>query len=244
MRRSTIRALLIQIREDASVKQEELESFARYAELGVHQIKVHDVFKHPHFNKEILADTDILFVGGASEASVSEPEKYLFVESIKNVLNAAVELKLPTFASCFGFQAAVLAFGGEIIKDTQNFEMGTLPIMLTSAASSDPIFKNTPNPFYAVSVHQEKAISLPDSCQLLAYTDECTHAFKVHGVPFWAFQFHPELDKPTLEYRLGVYKDGYTEDREHFEGILKSLRETPESNLLVKKFVKVIIEST
>jgi GMP synthase (glutamine-hydrolysing) len=235
--RGNIKALLIQIREDDRVKKEELESFAKYAQLDIQQFETHNVFEKPIFDKSILSGFDLLFVGGASEASVSDPNKYPFVESIKNLMIDAVNLELPTFASCFGFQAAVLAFGGEILKDTVNFEMGTYPITLTEAGLNDPVYKDTPNGFYAVSVHQEKALTLPKSCELLAFTQECCHSFKVKDKPFWAFQFHPELDKTCLKERLGIYKEKYTEDAEQFQKVLDSIQETVESNNLVKNFV-------
>lgn len=235
--RSNISALLLQIREDEQVKQEELESFAKYADLSIDQFVTLNVFETPVFDKSVLKNIDLLFVGGASEASVSEPDKYTFVDSIKFLLLDAIELEVPTFASCFGFQAAVLALGGKIIKDTESFEMGTYQITLTEQAKFDPIYKSIKNQFIAVSVHQEKAVSLPENCELLAYTDSCCHSFKVKNKPFWAFQFHPELDKPCLVQRLGIYRDKYTENKDHFQGVIDTIQDTPESNLLVKYFV-------
>lgn len=239
--REELKVLLIQIREDSIVKQEELSSFARYAWLQESQISVHDVFSQPYFTSDILSGFDALFVGGASEASVSEPEKYPFVESIKDILNYAAHNNFPTFASCFGFQAAVLAFGGRILKDEQDFEMGTYPMTLTADAELDPIFKNTPNHFMGISVHQEKATELPQSCKLLAYTQHCSHAFRYQDKNFWAFQFHPELDRPCLTERLGAYRDKYTDDIEHFNNVIDSLEDTPYANKLVGNFVDYIL---
>jgi GMP synthase (glutamine-hydrolysing) len=240
MQKSKLKLLLIQIREDSVVKQEELESFAKYSDLNINQIDTIDVFKDPYFKVDLNL-YDGVFVGGASEASVSEPIKYPFVESIKKLMLECIKIDKPMFASCFGFQAAVLALKGIIIKDTQDFEMGTYPISLTEMAFDDPVFKNIHDQFFAVSVHQEKATSLPDNCQLLAYTEACCHAFKVKDKSFWAFQFHPELDKECLTQRLGIYKDKYTEDREHFEEIIANIQETPESNQLVKNFVDNVL---
>jgi GMP synthase (glutamine-hydrolysing) len=236
-KRGDIKALLIQIREDERVKKEELESFAKYAQLNIDQFSSHNVFEIPIFDKCLLDGIDLLFIGGASEASVSDPVTYPFVESIKRLMLDSIDLEIPTFASCFGFQAAVLAFGGEIIKDTVNFEMGTYPITITDLAKTDPVYKNTPNGFYAVSVHQEKATQLPKNCELLAFTDDCCHSFKVRNKPFWAFQFHPELDKDCLKERLGIYKEKYTENAEQFQTVIDSIQETKESNNLVKNFV-------
>ena len=236
---SDLKILLLQIRQDPIVRQEELTSFARHSNLNESQIKIHNVFDHPQFNLNIIEGHDALFIGGASEASVLEQEKYHFLESSYKLIHHVVDKTIPTFASCFGFQMAVMAFGGSIIKDIIDFEMGTYPIFLNEDAKNDPIFRNVTSPFLAVSVHQEKALELPDNCELLAYNDNCYQVFKVKQKPFWAFQFHPELDKKVLTQRLNIFKEKYTDNTEHFNYVIKSLKETPDANILLKNFISL-----
>lgn len=238
---NSLSVLLIQIRENEDVAKEELESFARFSQIPINNFSVVDVFKEPNFTIDVLKGIDAVFIGGASEASVLETERYPFVNSIIQNIKDCLKLELPVFASCFGFQAAVLALDGEIKRDTENFEMGTVELQTTEHARLDPIFRDKPQTFYAVSVHQEKATELPKGCELLAYTEQCIHAFKVTGKPFWAFQFHPELDTITLTERLRAYQKKYTKDTEQFEGIIKNLQPTKESNSLVKSFAKSIL---
>ena len=182
-----------------------------------------------------------LLIGGASEASVLEPETYDFVPSCCELLRHAREAGQPVFASCFGFQLAVIAFGGRVIRDVGDFEMGTLPIRLADDARHDPILRDTPDGFLAVSVHRERALRAPEGCVTLAHTDECCHVFRVSGKPFWAFQFHPEVDRATLIARLTVFKEKYTESDDHLNEVLAGARETPESNRLVRKFVDRVL---
>lgn len=240
-KKESLRILLLQIRDTENVRREEHESFARYSGLKQDQIDILNVFDTPSFNVHSIDDYDALFVGGASEASVSEPETYPFVHDCIELLKYSLDISKPVFASCFGFQLAVLALGGKIIKDANNFEMGTLPITLSSAANDDIIFHDTPNNFYAVSVHKEKTIKAPSNCTELAYTTECSHSFKVDNKPFWAFQFHPEVDKATLVTRLTHFKDTYTENNEHLAEVLENAVETPESNNLLYKFVDRVL---
>lgn len=235
-----LRTLLFQIRDEPSIRREEHESFVRYSGLAHDQIDILNVFDTPKFSPAVLQGYDALFIGGTSEASVLQPQTYSFVEDGKVLLNYCIEENIPVFASCFGFQMAVQAMGGEIIKDGTEFEMGTIPIDLTEAASQDPLFKDVPDGFLAVSVHQEKALTLPPQCQLLAKTNECAHAFRVFGKPFWAFQFHPEVDRSTLVTRLTFFRDRYTENKDHLTDIISTARETPESNKLVRKFVQML----
>lgn len=240
--RTNLNALLIQIRIDELVKKEELTSFALYTGINTNQFTIHDVFQKRLPTKEEIINFDVIFIGGASEASVSDPIKYPFVIGLIQFIKDCIEIKIPVFASCFGFQVTILALGGVIQKDEVNFEMGTYPITLSQDAYLDPVFKNIPNEFYAVSVHQEKCTELPANCTLLGYTKNCIHAFKIIDAPFWAFQFHPELNMKTLKERLSIYKEKYTEGNEQFNQVLSSLYETPHSNQLLRNFMSSLFK--
>ena len=241
MKREQLKILLLQIRDQQQVREEEFDSFVTYSGLARKQIDILNVFDTPNFGSDVLQGYDSLFVGGASEASVLEPQKYPFVDSSIRLLQHCLETDLPVFASCFGFQLAVLALGGTIVRDKAHFEMGTIPIRLTDSAARDVLFCDTPDRFRAVSVHKERAPTLPTNCELLAYTEACTHSFKVKGKPFWAFQFHPEVDRATLVARLTIYKSQYTDGDDHLDEILSSAVETPESNTLVRKFAERVL---
>ena len=170
MQRKDLKILLLQIRDDANVRKEELESFAKYSELELNQFTVLNVFDVPKFDNDVLDGFDALYVGGASEANVLEPEKYEFVNDCISLINYACEKGIPTFASCFGFQLAVLAFGGTILSKDSDYEMGSIPIRLTNLAEIDPVFKGTSDNFDALSIHRQYAIELPANLDLLAYT--------------------------------------------------------------------------
>ncbi len=236
LKRFEIKVLLLQIRDNPSVRKEEFDSFVSFSKVSPEQMTILNVFDTPEFTPQVIDDYDALIVGGASEASVLEPQNYPFVPHCVEMLKYCHQIGKPVFASCFGFQLAVLALGGSIVRDLKDFETGSIPITLTKAAASDPIFADTPNPFYAVSVHRERAPQLPDNCELLAYTDKCPHAFKVKDAPFWAFQFHPEVDKAVLVERLGQFKEQYTQNEAHFKEITENAEETPFSNALCANF--------
>ncbi|WP_432697382.1 type 1 glutamine amidotransferase [Marinobacterium sp. YM272] len=239
--RSSLRLLLLQIRDGAQVRREEHQSFANYCRVKPEQIEVLNLFDTPAVRPDAAEGYDALLVGGASEANVLEPEKYPFVENAKALLLSSLERDQPVFASCFGFQLAVLALGGRIRHKDQGFEMGTLPISLTLAAGKDPLFWDMPDPFMAVSVHRQYATELPKRCQVLALTDACIHAFKVKDRRFWAFQFHPEVDKKILVERLTYYKAHYTDGDDHLDQVLACAQETPESNALMTAFVDRVL---
>lgn len=235
------RVLLLQIRNSPNVRTEEYESFLTYSGLASEQLDVLNVFDTPEFTGDVMQGYDCLFVGGASEASVLEPETYPFVASSVALLQYCLSLDIPVFASCFGFQLAVLAVGGRIVRDKSDYEMGTPAIRVTAAGRDDVIFHDVPDGFAAVSVHKERAPELPASCILLAETDACPHAFRVEDRRFWAFQFHPEVDRATLVERLTHFKAHYTDGDDHLQEVLDNAQETPESNDLVRKFVERVL---
>jgi GMP synthase (glutamine-hydrolysing) len=241
MSRRAPKILLLQIRDQPKVRAEEHASFARYAGLTPAQLSLHNVFDAPKFGPSIVEGYDALFVGGASEASVLEPQLYTFVPACIELLRDCMARRFPVFASCFGYQLAVSALGGKLVRDTENFEMGTIPITLTSAAASDPLLCDVPTGFLAVSVHQERTSKAPPGTESLAHTPLCHHAFRVNGCPFWAFQFHPEVDRQTMVERLTVFKSKYTRGEDHLAGVLSRTAETPESNRLPQKFVERVL---
>lgn len=239
--KSQLKTLLLQIRHDEQVKKEEHDSFIKYSGLQKEQIDILNVYDTPDFNLNIVDKYDALFVGGTSNANVLKPEKYPFVHQCQDMMNYCLDKDIPVFASCFGFQLAVLVLGGEVIHKDKDFEMGILPMKLSPAASEDTLYNDTPDNFKAITVHQQLALKEPAGCTLLVYTDACCHSFKVKDKPFWAFQFHPEVDKQVLIDRLTLYKKKYTNDDGHLASILANAQETPESNKLVSKFVERVL---
>lgn len=221
---------------------EELDEFIRYSQLLPQQFGVLNVFQTPEFEVTCLQNYDALLIGGSSDASVTQPDKYPFVESIKQLLTNCLDKSFPVFASCFGFQAAVEALGGQVIVDAANMEMGTYSMQLTAAAANDRLFQDVPNGFWAVSGHKERAISLPQAAILLAATDRCPyHAFKIADKPFYAFQFHPEVDRQDLANRITRYQSRYFESLEALAAMLHDLQETPIANQLIEKFIDRIL---
>ena len=239
--RKDLKILLLQIRDNQNVRIEEHQSFANFSKLGIHQIEVLNVFDTPSFKTSLLDSFDALYVGGASEANVLEPDKYPFIKNCIELLRYAAEISKPTFASCFGFQLAVLAFGGVILNKDKGYEMGTVKISLTDKAKSDIVYQGIEDRFPAVSVHRQYASTIPEPLEILAYTEQCIHSFKYINKPLWAFQFHPEVDRETLVKRLTIFSKHYTDNTEQLKEVLDSAAETPESNILLGNFIERVL---
>lgn len=240
--RSQLKILLLQIRDDALTCEEELSEFVRFSRLEAEQFDVLNAFATPEFEPDQIEGYDALFVGGSSDASVTQPDRYPFVKDVKRLLVYCLEKSVPVFASCFGFQAAVEALGGTVVVDKARMEMGTYPIQLTDAAREDLLFHDLPDGFWAVSGHKERAIALPQDAILLAYTERCPfHAFRIAGKPFYGFQFHPEVDPVDLKSRIIRYCDRYLDSAEELRSVIDNLQDTPLANQLIERFVDRVL---
>jgi len=191
------------------------------------------------FEPSVIDGYDALFVGGSSDASVMMPDEYSFIESSKRLIRGCYDDDIPVFASCFGFQVAVEEFGGKVILDKPNMEIGTFQISLTDAGKDDPLYFDTPSPFWAICGHKERADSIPEDATLLAYSELCPyHSFKMNDKIFYAFQFHPEVDQKDLIIRITRYQERYFDGADQLEKLKETCtHQTPHSNALVKKFV-------
>ncbi|WP_315981349.1 hypothetical protein [Aliamphritea spongicola] len=106
-----LKTLLLQIRDSPQVREEELQSFATLSGLARSQIDVLNVFDTPDFPATAADGYDALWVGGASEANVLKPDEFTFIDPCLRLIRHCADTGLPVFASCFGFQLAVLALG-------------------------------------------------------------------------------------------------------------------------------------
>lgn len=244
-KRDDLRFLLLQIRNDDETMQEEYLEFVEYGKMHESQLDVLNTFRSCHFEPDAVEGYDGLFVGGSSDASVLNIEKYPFVTLCKNMLRYCYDKNIPVFASCFGFQLAVEEFGGKVICDPDNKEIGSFDIQLTEAAKTDKLLYDMPSSFPAIVGHKERAVSMPDNITTLGYTEKCPyHLFKFNDKDFYGFQFHPEVSNKDLASRIMRYRERYLENEAEIEATMESAkRPTPESNDLVAKFIDRVVLS-
>lgn len=85
-------------------------------------------------------------------------------------------------------------------------------------------------------------MTLPAGATLLAYSELCPyHAFRLEGKPFYAFQFHPEVDDRDLIARISRYCDRYQLGTAELEKLKQTARPTPYANQLIRRFVEVVL---
>lgn len=245
-RKKSLKILLVQIREDMEMLPAERKEFVFFSGLREDQITTWDVFRNPDFNPGLLDSYDGLFVGGLSDDASDQLELPVvfqpFLSSLNGLMLRAINKKIPALLSCGGFMLASTLLGGKVAIDPSQAELDVVNIHLTGEAERDPLFKNFPNIFSAVSGHIKSTIHLPDRCVLLARSPRCqVHGFKVRDAPFYAFQFHPEITCDDLKARVVAYKDKYFTSDAHFHQFIQMDGDTSVANRIIGRFIDRII---
>ena len=186
---------------------------------------------------------DVLLVGGSGEYSVLGKQPWVreFIDFLADVV---VAHKVPTFASCFGFQGLVLAGGGVVVKDEANAEVGTFRVHLTDAGLKDPLLQDCVPGFKAQLGHTDRADRLPSGMTHLAYTERSPYqAIRIDESQVVATQFHPELDREANTLRYMRYLENYrkkglsdTDD----DPVLAAMDDSPKASSLLRRFAEQI----
>jgi len=211
--------------------------FADALEVPLEQVVAFDLLSGPP-SDDVLRTIDMVLVGGSGSFSTLDDHPWLkaFLDWLGDVV---VARSVPTFASCFGFQALVRAGGGRIVKDPQRAEVGTFEITLTEAGHSDPLLGPYAPSFQAQLGHKDRATHLPPCMLHLASSELVPYqAFRIEGSTIFATQFHPELDRAANEYRYRAYRDAYRgSSADDDDGVLQNMRESPEATALLRSWV-------
>jgi len=199
-----LRFLLLQVRDaDDPMRRQEVGCFARALACNPARITAFSLIdghrEHgAHIPSRSLLDAnDVVLFGGSGDYSVAAGGPAL--ERAFEVMHTLVDLGKPTFASCWGFQAMAAALGGTVVTDLERAELGMLPIDLTEAGMSDPVFGPIGPRFDAPMGHQDIVERLPEGAILLASTDRYAHQAFDLGPGVLGLQFHPEVTAEGLE---------------------------------------------
>ena len=215
--------------------------FARTLGVPADTIQIHSLL-HGAPSSGTLEKIDALLVGGSGDYSVLGDEPFIrtFLEFLEHVV---VGQNFPTFASCFGFQGLVLAGGGDVICDQEGAEVGTFELHLTDDGRSDPLMSNVGHSFFAQLGHKDRATRLPRGMLNLAYSEKTPYqALRVAGANIFATQFHPELTREDNEMRYRTYWENYGNHLQDEDPVLSTLRESPETSMLLPRWAKSLTD--
>jgi GMP synthase-like glutamine amidotransferase len=130
----------------------------------------------------------IVVMGGPMGAYDEAKHSWLAPE--KQLLREAVDADVPVWGVCLGAQLLAGALGARV-HPGERPEVGLLPVELTPAASSDPVFGEAPSSFPTLQWHGD-TFDLPEGATLLAsspaYPNQAFRIGRSYGL-----QFHIEV---------------------------------------------------
>lgn len=151
-------------------------------------------------------------------------------------LSLAMDAGLPLLGICFGHQLMAHALGGRAAYHPDGPEIGTVAVTLTAQAADDPLFSAMPPVFPAHVTHSQTALALPPQSVILATSDHDPHqAFRL-GSRAWGVQFHPEFDAEATGHYVTAQAAKIVAHGGDPEAVRASVRETPESADLLRRF--------
>jgi GMP synthase (glutamine-hydrolysing) len=235
------RFVLLQARDPGDpMARHEQTCFANALGIPDDHITLHDLLSGAP-TEAVIDHYDAILVGGSGDYSVLEDHAFLppFFDFLAQVV---IGQKVPTFASCFGFQALVLAGGGDVVHDESRAEVGTYDLTVTEAGLADPLFGSMPPTFMAQLGHKDHAARLPAGMINLASSESAPfQALRVEGLPVIATQFHPELTCATNTERYLRYWDAYgTGDRDN-DPVLARMADSPDATALLSRWVEMTL---
>ncbi len=120
-----------------------------------------------------------------------------WLPATRTLLAHAVQAQRPTLAICLGHQLLSVACGGRVARSAAGQQGGAVPVGLTPAADTDPLFRGVAGGAVATHWNNDLVTSLPPGAVEVARTPAGVQAMRV-GERVWGVQFHPEVDVDTV----------------------------------------------
>jgi GMP synthase (glutamine-hydrolysing) len=170
-----------------------------------------------------------IIVGG-SPFTTSDPDHTMSdvqrrVEAeLGGLVDEVLARDFPFLGACYGVGTLGVLAGG-IVDGTYAEAVGAVPITLTEAGRTDPLFGALPGVFDAFVGHKEAVRVPPPRAVVVATSESCpVQAFRL-GANVYATQFHPELDVPGIQTRIEVYRHAGYFAPDEVEALLMKVRD-------------------
>lgn len=236
-----MRILFLQFRPDLAIADHEFDLVVKHSGRPASAFVRVDTTREP-LSAALLDGADALMLGGSGDYLISRGDIPETRAALKSFLAEARARRIPTLGICFGGQLMTEAFGGRIEKDEARAEVGTFAVTKNEAGERDPLFSYLPKTFDAQLGHKDHFVEIPTGAVLLASSERSPNqAWVFPGEPVYALTFHPELDVAGTLYRVDYYTEEYQITADVRAKLAASLRESPESNEMIERFLNTFV---
>jgi GMP synthase (glutamine-hydrolysing) len=201
--------LLLAIRAEDAVADDEYESFLAFAGLGERDLRRHRLEQRALGDVDLQDWSGILLGGGPFNSSDAEgsksPVQRRVEADLRGLLGKVISADFPFLGACYGV-GTLGSHQGAVVDRRYGEPIGSTTVTLTREGRQDPLLRGLPATFDAFVGHKEAISQLPCHAVLLASSPTCpVQAFRI-GSAVYATQFHPELDAAGVCTRIEAYK--------------------------------------
>ncbi len=153
---------------------------------------------------------------------VYEQERYPFLRQEMNLIEKALEEKLPVLGVCLGSQLLAASLGAEV-KKGKGKEIGWHPVTLTENALADPLWTEADRSFVAYHWHGD-VFDLPSDAVALASSAQTSCQAFCYGRNAYGFLFHMEVTEKIIAEMVMTFSDELREAQIDGREILEKAR--------------------
>lgn len=193
-----------------------------------------------------VAEVAAVVVTG-SASSVTERAHWML--RTEEFLRSAVAANLPVLGLCFGHQLLGQALGGEVQRNPNGFEIGTVPLEVTGeevTGEGDSLvaFGRGAPDLRVNMTHEDSVVRLPSGAKVLARTRQELHAAIHYGGRAWGLQFHPEFDGAILRGYIVHGRQRLLRQGADADALVAAASDTPWSAGLLPRFARLAREQS
>jgi len=236
--------LILQFRTDKSLRHER-DCFIKsgnFKKSDLHFVNILDSRSRLPMLDDLSSYCGVI-IGGSGQTDICcwDDETKAKVVRIKKLVEKVINNDMPMLNICFGHQLVAYFLEGKVETDERQAETGTYEISLNPKGKQCPLFRDMPKHFYAVLGHKDSVTKLPVGANTLASSDRChIESYRIKN-NVYCVQFHPELDKKGMRYRLNLFPT-YMHGK-NIESILSNYKETEFASKVIANFRQFVLQN-
>jgi GMP synthase (glutamine-hydrolysing) len=179
-------------------------------------------------------DADAFVITGSSSSVTERAPWMLRCEGfIREIAGAGT----PLLGICFGHQMVAQALGGEVKRNPNGREMGTMRVQ---RVADDRLFAGLPRAFDMQGTHVDAVVKLPRGAELLATTPRDPNAAFRVGENVRGVQFHPEFDADVMRGYVQARTEIVRGEGGDPEAMLAGVHDRTRGETILRNFVQLL----